>query len=79
MSAPVKNTCPDIDRAIKKLDCIQRIAKDGMKRFDRLSDEHQMFKDIEWDIDEIIQTFENLRKANAALREWGEQLETEVE
>ena len=79
MSAPVKNTCPDIDRLIKLLRDIQHTAKEGMRESEKHSDVYQRFKDCEWDIDDIIYSLEDLRKANAALRDWGESLDSEVE
>lgn len=78
MSAPVKNTCPDIDKVIKELLSIQREAEYGMKEHERDTDDHQRYKDIEWPIDQIIDQLEDLRTANAALRDWGEELEYKV-
>jgi predicted nuclease with TOPRIM domain len=79
MSAPVKNTCPDIDRLIKLLQNIATTAKRGMDDNERYSDNYQLFKDCEWDIDDIIGSLENLRKANESLRQWGEGLDIEVQ
>jgi hypothetical protein len=78
MAAPIKHTCPDINRVIKLLKDIQSTAKEGMKANRDNYDNEQRFKDCEWDIDDIIGSLEDLRKANAALREWGEGLEAEV-
>lgn len=80
MAAPVKNTCPDIDRVIKNLRQIQNAAKDGMKKFKNENDDaYELFKDCEWDIDDIIGELEDLRKSNSSLREWGESLTDELE
>jgi hypothetical protein len=79
MSAPVKNTCPDIDRLIKMLKAIARTAREGMDNTEKYEDNYQRFKDCEWDIDDIIGSLEDLRKANSSLREWGEGLEAELE
>lgn len=75
MPAPIKHTCPDIDRCIKMLKSIASTAKDGMKHTDAADDNYQRFKDCEWDIDDIIGNLEELRKSNHALRQWGEELE----
>lgn len=82
MAAPVPHTCPDIDKVIKELKNIQKHAKDGMKLTNKSGDDqydhYQRYKDIEWDIDDLTTKMEELRKANAALREWGEGLEEEL-
>lgn len=79
MSAPVKHTCPDINKVIKKLESMQVLAQQGMEDHERFSDEYDRYKQIEWDIDSIIDSLEDLRKANSALREWGEKLDDKVE
>lgn len=78
MSAPVKNTCPDIDKLIIKIIDIGKTSKEGMKHTDASEDNYQRFKDCEWFIDDIVSGLEDLRKANASLREWGEGLEGEL-
>lgn len=77
MSAPVKHTCPDIDKVIKMVKSIQDVAKDGMKAHDKNSDDYERYKDVEWDTDSIIDKLEELRNSNSRLRDWGETLETE--
>lgn len=71
MSAPVKHTCPDIDDCIKRLKSIiaesKRIEDEGLER------------DIIWEADYVIDELEKLRKANGALRDWGEELEKEIQ
>lgn len=79
MSAPVKHTCPDINRVIKELRGIQKEAKYGMKEHERNSDDYQRYKDIEWPIDQIINQLEDLRTANRELLEWGEGLENDMD
>jgi len=79
MAAPVKNTCPDIDKIIKMIASIGSIAKDGMRETKSENDNlYQMFKDIEWDIGDIISRLEDLRSSNDALRTWGTELEGDV-
>lgn len=70
MSAPVKHTCPDIDASIKRL-------KDIILSCRSIEDD-SIRKDIEWEADYVIDDLERLRKANAALRDWGEELEKQV-
>jgi len=79
MSAPVKHTCPDIDRTITLLKDIQKEANYGMKCHDKTSDDYQRYKDIEWFIDDIVGTLEDLRSSNHELRSWGEELDKEIE
>jgi|SRR6187402_421618 len=79
MSAPVKYTCPDVDKVIKMLQAIAQTAKEGMRYTDKSDDNYQRFKDCEWDIDDIIGRLEDLRSSNRELREWGEALESELE
>ena len=76
MPAPVKHTCPDIDKVIKALKDMGSTAKDGMNDSDRDSSHYQRYKDIEWDIDGIIDQMEELRNSNARLRDWGENTES---
>lgn len=71
MGAPVKHTCPDIDGAIRRL-------KDIILSCRSIED-RSIAKDIEWEADYVIDELEDLRKANAALREWGEGLEKELQ
>jgi predicted nucleic acid-binding Zn-ribbon protein len=71
MPAPVKHTCPDIDAALKRLKDAMRSCKD--------IDDKTLARDIEWEIDYVMSDLENLRKANAALRDWGDDLEKQLE
>jgi predicted nuclease with TOPRIM domain len=77
MPSPVKHTCPDIDSVIKGLKDIQTEAKQGMRDNDKGEDNYQRFKDIEWNIDFMIDTMEELRSVNSELRGYGEDMETE--
>lgn len=77
MSAPVKHTCPDIDKALKWIKDAIREAEQGQ----RLHDIDDMRESLRWvvnQIEDIPSTLEDLRKANHLLREWGEGLEDEV-
>ena len=71
MSAPVKHTCPDIDRAIKHLKTALLEIKDAIE-------DRQTFNSIESEIDSAIGYFEDLRKSNDELRAWGEDLDKDL-
>lgn len=79
MAAPVKNTCPDINRAIKNVQSAMRIANDAMKRHEKRSDDWDAYDDIDTELRNLEGELEDLRNANAALREWGEELTDELE
>lgn len=78
MSAPVRHTCPDIDKAIK---CIQSARKNIS---DALKDEDIENKDYGikcadsdlWGVDDML---EDLRSDNSALRDWGHDLEKRIQ
>lgn len=72
MAAPIKHTCPDIDRAIKHL----KQAKDECKG---LIEDKREYQSIEYEIEAAIGYFEDLRSANDTLRQWGEELESELQ
>lgn len=71
MAAPIKPTCPDIDRAIKHLKTALSEIKDAV-------DDKKTFVSIEIEIDNAIGYFEDLRNANDVLRNWGEDLEDQL-
>lgn len=72
MAAPVKNTCPDIDRGIKALKQAMSEIRDGIE-------DKQAVRSIEIEIDTAIAYFEEVRSANESLRSWGKELEDEIE
>lgn len=78
MSAPVKHTCPDIDKAIKLIKEAIREADQGKK----LSDIDDMRESLRWvinQIEDLPYMLEDLRKANHSLREWGEATEDSLQ
>lgn len=79
MAAPVKNTCPDINKAIKNVQAALRIAHNGMKRHEKREDDYIDFDDIDTELRNLEGELEDLRNANASLREWGEGLTDELE
>jgi uncharacterized protein Yka (UPF0111/DUF47 family) len=78
MSAPVKHTCPDIDKAIKKATGAIKTAEYGMKHVDKSSDEYDRFREIINDVEDIEPILEQLRSSNDELRKWGEELSDEL-
>lgn len=75
MSAPIKHTCPDIDKIVKWIASAMQIAKDGRKAF---PDADGLFHDIYYELDGSEDLLEQLRRANDTLRNWGHELEKEV-
>lgn len=75
MSAPVKNTCPDIDNLIEYIKKAMKVAKDSRKEFPEADTE---FYDIYSYLDGCEDMLNDLRKANSALRDWGYEMEKEV-
>lgn len=77
MAAPVKHTCPDIDKYIKWIK--QCICKDrdlkNMNEQDLLETAQAMNSQLE----ECIGYLEQLRSSNGELRDWGEGLDNELE
>ena len=77
MAAPIKNTCPDIDRYIQYIKHAIVKGKDlkYMSERDVFDSAVQMSNELE----ECIGYLEDLRSSNGSLREWGEGLESELE
>lgn len=63
MSAPIPYTCPMIDEVIEGIEAIDSVR-------DKLND---------IDLSALIREMENIRKANEALRTWGEEQEERAE
>lgn len=74
---PVKYTCPDIDKAIKKIRSALDIAHLAKRPLEKDDDSYRDFEAIEDELWSIEDVFEELRSSNQALREWGEELEKE--
>lgn len=79
MGAPVKNTCPDIDKVIKEIRAALKAARDGKRMPDISDDAHRHFDDIETALWGLEDKTEELRSANNSLREWGIELENQLE
>lgn len=75
MSAPVKNTCPDIDKCIVQIKEAIKAVMRGRKEYPEAED---YFWDILTNIDDLEGRLEDLRKDNSALRDWGHSLESEL-
>lgn len=71
MSAPVRHTCPNIDKALKCIKQAWAEIKDAI-------DEKQTLNSIECELDMAADILEDLRNDNGSLRLWGHELEDEI-
>jgi len=67
---PVKHTCPDIDRIKKECDSASRSAQRAAKETDDDNAKDEL-ECAAYTLDCIADPLEELRKANASLRDWG--------
>ena len=81
MSAPIGNTCPDVNRAIKNVEDIRNNLNYILNHEDAatLAEFRGSIEDVEYDLRQTIDSFEELRKSNSTLREWGIEMEEEAE
>jgi predicted nuclease with TOPRIM domain len=77
MSAPVRHTCPNIDRMIKHLRAAVSSASHGKRDF-KGEESYSYFDNILDEIDGLESDLEDLRSDNDALRKWGHELEDYV-
>lgn len=75
---PVRNTCPDIDKALRILDNVFKTIK-GRRSEDIDDMEDDILYDIESNLSDIPDYFESLRESNDKLRQWGSDEESEVD
>lgn len=80
MSAPINNTCPDIDEVIKGIEEAEKLASDFYTNFSdkTVVDIEEAFQDIANALFKLTDIMEELRNANSTLRDWGEKNEIEV-
>lgn len=76
MSAPIKNTCPDIDKVIIGIKMACQAAKNGRKEHPEADD---YFWDILYNIEDLEGKLNDLRHDNEALREWGHTLDGQLQ
>lgn len=90
MGAPISFTCPYIDRAIKAVENEEAFALERLREIHDQLYRAGISEDILLDMSHLEsyikditfiakEGFENIRSDNAALREWGEELESKVE
>lgn len=79
MSAPVKQTCPDINRVIKWVKSAMSEAKAGMDYDEATDDIKYSFNEIISQLEGVEDMLEDLRSANSSLRDWGDDCEAEIE
>ena len=72
MAAPVRHTCPNIDKTIKRLGTI----RDHMEEM--VNHMNNMVKWVEKELNDIEYELEELRSDNGALRDWGTEQEDRV-
>lgn len=78
MSAPVRHTCPDIDKAIKQIITARIGLKDALECEDTI-DKDYAIKCADDELYGLGDMLEDLRSSNDALRSWGHDLEKQIE
>lgn len=80
MGAPIGNTCPDIDTVITAVKEASKEAKHYNSNLcgSTIDNIQDAFGSIEYNLDGIIDIIEELRSANSALRDWGEECEEKI-
>ena len=76
MGAPIKHTCPDIDKVIKRLNELRVNVNDTIKKIESSLDD--MLNEIDGELSHVEDSLEELRSDNSALRDWGYQSEGKV-
>jgi predicted nuclease with TOPRIM domain len=76
MAAPIKNTCPDIDKLLKR---IKNLRGDLKQIPEEEADIRWLFDNIDSELYTIAGEMEDLRSSNETLREWGKEMEEEAE
>lgn len=82
---PVKHTCPDIDKLVKRIRDIDRYTLDIERASNHIEDESlkgrilDIIGNIQYEVWDFDGKLEELRSANSALRDWGNDLVSEIE
>jgi len=77
MAAPIKHTCPDIDKITKKLtEQMKWVRK--FKDYDDPKSCEDMLDECFDVMEDADAAFEDLRSSNDVLRQWGEELDKEL-
>ena len=76
MAAPIKHTCPEIDKYIKSI----KYQIHRQRDFDNMSegDIQDVVRNMNDELENCIEYLESLRNSNHTLREWGEDLESKL-
>ncbi len=79
MAAPIKYTCPDIDRYIKDLKhwCPER--RNDIEDWFTVEELKELCYNLINSIDDCCNNFEDIRDANDILRTWGTSMEEKFE
>ena len=72
MAAPIRHTCPNIDKTIKRLKTIREHMDDMVSHM------NDMVKWVESELSDIEYELEELRSDNSSLRDWGHEQEDRV-
>jgi hypothetical protein len=78
MSAPIGNTCPDINKIVKKL-CAKMREIRQFKDYDNAELCEGLLDECFDVMEDAEGAFEDLRKDNDTLRTWGKEMEEEAE
>lgn len=80
MGAPIGNTCPDINKAIGRLEpLIKQIDKLRESDYEDVKQMEDLLSECRYAMDCAIDSFEDLRKDNDTLRTWGKEMEETAE
>jgi predicted nuclease with TOPRIM domain len=79
MGAPVKHTCPDIDKVIASIKSAMKLANDKRNELEKDDPMDDTLWGIYHELDGLERSLEDLRSDNAALRDWGHKLQDEVD
>lgn len=80
MGAPIGNTCPDINKAIGRLEpLIKQIDKLRESDYEDVKQMEDLLSECRYAMDSAIGSFEDLRKDNDTLRTWGKEMEESAE
>lgn len=77
MAAPIKHTCPDIDKYIKYIKMV--ICKDRYLKNMNEIDLYDTALAMNSELENCIGYLEELRSSNDELRKWGEELDNQLE
>lgn len=78
MGAPVRHTCPDIDRVKRQIIEARKILHD-LQRLDDMDEARKYADYADSELDGLDTMLEELRSDNSDLRSWGYEMQNKVE